>query len=67
MRSMSAARRGRLSLPSFFGEAKKEGSRRATPGIGDGAADNVAVRLLQIIRRNTLRYSALRAFAASRD
>ncbi|MFJ7568138.1 hypothetical protein ACIQW9_14370 [Herminiimonas sp. NPDC097707] len=23
---------GRLSLPSFFGEAKKEGGRRATPG-----------------------------------
>jgi hypothetical protein len=58
---------GALHPGAFFfgyfllGKQKKVTCRRAAPGIGDSTAEKSALRLLQIFRRNTLRYSALRA------
>ncbi|TFI17645.1 hypothetical protein E4P30_26740, partial [Herbaspirillum sp. 3C11] len=40
--------RGRLSLLTFFGEAKKVSSRRATPGRVDRRKDNLGYRQTEV-------------------
>ncbi|TFI10237.1 hypothetical protein E4P32_01450 [Herbaspirillum sp. 3R11] len=47
-----AANRGRLSLLTFFGEAKKVSSRRATPGTVDRRENRISYRHTQQKRNN---------------
>jgi hypothetical protein len=47
-----AANRGRLSLLTFFGEAKKVSSRRATPGRVDRRANSISNQHTQQKRNN---------------
>ena len=51
----------------LLGKQKKVTSRRATPGIGAGATKKSALCVQQIIRRNTLLYSSLRALFQGHD